>query len=366
MRKVRIGFVGVGNISGTYLKNLTTLFRDIEIAGVCDLIRERAETAAETYRIPKVYDDMYALFADPDVDIVLNITQAYNHYAVTKAALEYGKNVYSEKPLAPTFEQAKELFDLAQSRGLLLGGAPDTFMGAGIQSARRYIDAGLIGTPLGAEARMITHGPESWHPDPAAFYQPAAGPMLDMGPYYVTTLINLLGRVDRVAGMARASFPERVAGCEQRRGERIPVDVPTHVNGILSFENGAVAHLLTTFDVYHPQHSAVEIYGSEGTLFVPNPNNFSGEIQLRRGNEDAVLPLLYGYRENVRGLGLADMARGLLTGRERRADGVQQLHVVEVMTGILRASEEERTVKITTPFERRAPMAAGLPAGMLD
>ena len=187
----RIGFVGVGAISGIYLENITNRFKDIEIIGVCDLIRERAENAVKKYNIPKLYNDMYELFADPEVDVVLNITRPYEHYEVTKAALLAGKHVYSEKPLAVDMDEADELVALAKEKGLHLGGAPDTFMGAGIQTCRKLIDDGVIGDVVGANVAMICHGHESWHPDPEFYYKFGGGPMLDMGPYYVTALINL-------------------------------------------------------------------------------------------------------------------------------------------------------------------------------
>ncbi|MEA4824978.1 MAG: Gfo/Idh/MocA family oxidoreductase [Clostridiaceae bacterium] len=365
MKKIRIGFVGVGNISGIYLKNITGLFREIEVIGVCDLIREKAEKAVEAYHIPKLYNDMYELFADPDVDIVLNITQGYNHYAVTKAALEAGKNVYSEKPLAATYEQAKELFDLAQSKGLLLGGAPDTFLGAGIQTARKLIDSGFIGEPLGGEARMITHGMENWHPDSEPFYTNAAGPMLDMGPYYATALVNLLGRVKRVTGISGNFYRERTILCELKYGKKIPVETPTYVNGILQFDSGAIVHLMTTFDVYHPDHAVLEIYGTEGSIFIPDPNCFSGKLLLKRGAVDPIeMPMMFGYRENSRALGLADMAKAMQTGRMHRANSEQQLHVVEILTSV--RDNDGEAVTLQSPYTRRAPMTDNAIPGILD
>ena len=196
----KIGIVGIGCISGIYLENITNRFRNIEVVGVCDLIRERAEAAVAKYPIPKLYEDMHELFADPEVDIVLNLTRPYQHYDVSKAALLAGKHVYSEKPLGASFEEGLELVKLAEERGLWIGGAPDTFLGAGIQTCRKLIDEGAIGDVVGATAFMTGHGPESWHPDPAFFYKFGGGPMMDMGPYYVTALVNLLGAVKRVGG----------------------------------------------------------------------------------------------------------------------------------------------------------------------
>ena len=202
-KKVGIGFVGCGAISGIYLQNITNLFKEIEIVGVCDLIRERAENAVKNYNIPKLYNDMYELFADPDVDIVLNITRPYEHYEVTKAALNAGKHVYSEKPLAASLAEGKELVALAKEKGLMLGGAPDTYLGAGIQTCRKLIDEGKIGEPIGCAGFMICHGHETWHPDPEFYYKYGGGPMMDMGPYYLTAMINLVGSVESVSAMTK-------------------------------------------------------------------------------------------------------------------------------------------------------------------
>ena len=238
-RNMRIAFVGVGNISEIYLENITNMFREIEVIGVCDLIRERAEKAVEKYNIPKLYNDMYELFADDDVDIVLNITEAYNHYAVTKAALEAGKNVYSEKPLATTLEQGKELVRLAKEKGVRLGGAPDTFLGGGIQTCRRLIEDGYIGDVFGGSIHMICRGPEGWHPDPEAFYQPGAGPMFDMGPYYMTALANLLGRCSKITGFSGRAHKERIIGSGPRYGQKIPVNVDENIADVSVLDEAA-------------------------------------------------------------------------------------------------------------------------------
>ena len=217
METIKIGIVGIGAISGIYLDNITNRFREMEIVGVCDLIRERAEKAVEKYNIPHLYETMYDLFADDSIDIVLNLTRPYEHFDVSKAALEAGKHVYSEKPLAASLDEGKQLVALAQEKGLLIGGAPDTFMGAGIQTCRKLIDDGFIGQPVGAAAFMIGH--ETWHPDPAFYYQYGDGPMMDMGPYYLTALVNLLGGVSGVTGIAKSSFPTRLITSKPHYGE---------------------------------------------------------------------------------------------------------------------------------------------------
>ena len=363
----KIGIVGVGCISGIYLENITKVFSDIEVIGVCDLIRERAESAVKNYNIPKLYEDMHALFADPEVDIVLNLTRPYQHYEVTKAALLAGKHVYSEKPLGASWEEGVELVKLAKERGLMIGGAPDTFLGAGIQTCRKLIDEGAIGDIVGATAFMTGHGPESWHPDPAFFYQYGGGPMMDMGPYYVTALINLLGGVKRVGGMVATPFSQREATCKEHFGEMLPVSVPTSYYGVMEFSSGAVASIMTSFDIYGAKLPIIEIYGSKGTLRVPDPNCFGGPVVLHiPGKGDEEIPLAYDYPANSRALGLADMASALEKGRLPRASYKQTLHVLEVLTGFARAMENGGYLDITSTYERSMPMDASQTHGVLD
>jgi len=367
MKTVKIGFVGVGDISGIYLKNITGLFKEIEVIGVCDLIRERAEKAVKEYNIPKLYNDMYELFADPEVDIVLNITRPDEHYAVTRAALEAGKHVYSEKPLAATLEDGKKLVALAKEKGLLLGGAPDTFLGAGIQTCRKLIEDGVIGEVIGGAGFMICHGHETWHPDPEFYYKRGGGPMLDMGPYYVTALVNLIGNVEAVSSMTRITFPERIITSQPKNGEIIHVDVPTLVAGALRFTNGAIGTLYTTFDVYYPHQARLEIYGTKGTLFVPDPNYFGGEIKLVTPDKKVqTVELAFPYAQNSRALGLADMAKALQTGRGFRAHCGQTLHVLEIMEGLIESGKQGGEVAIHSRYEKTAPMKENGEVGILN
>ena len=362
----KIGIVGVGCISGIYLENITKRFRDIEIIGVCDLIRERAENAVKQYNIPKLYEDMHELFADPEVDIVLNITRPYEHYEVSRAALLAGKHVYSEKPLGASWEEGKALVELAKEKGLWIGGAPDTFLGAGIQTCRKLIDEGAIGDVVGATAFMTGHGPESWHPDPEFFYKYGGGPMMDMGPYYITALINLLGGVKRIGGMTSIPFPKREATCKEHYGEIIDVEVPTSYYGVLEFESGAVASILTSFDIWGAHLPIIEIYGSKGTLRVPDPNCFGGPVILHTPeNGDTEIPLAFDYPENSRALGLAEMAASIEQGRTPRESWMQTLHVLEILTGFERAAKNGGYLELETSFERREPMRADLPHGVL-
>lgn len=334
MEKTRIGFIGVGAISGIYLENITNMFPDMEVYAVYDLLEERAAAAQETYHIPKRYTSLDQMLADPAVDIVLNLTRPSEHYAVTKAALLAGKPVYSEKPLAATVAEGRELAALAEEKGLALGGAPDTFLGAGLQTCRKLIEDGYIGRPVGAAAFMLCHGHESWHPDPAFYYKRGGGPMMDMGPYYLTALTALLGSVTEVTGTARKSFEQRTVTSQPRRGEVIDVEVPTHVNGILQFESGAVGTIAISFDVYYPQQARLELYGTEGTLFLPDPNCFGGPVKLFKPTDGEVreMPLCFDYRENSRALGLDGMAAALREGKRRfSCDCNRTLHVLELL-----------------------------------
>jgi predicted dehydrogenase len=368
MSTIKIGIVGIGVISGIYLENITKHYKEIEVAAVYDLVRERAQKAAENYNISKVYDTLEELLADPNIDIVLNLTRPYEHYAVTSAALMAGKHVYSEKPLGATLEEGKKLTALAKEKGLLIGGAPDTFLGAGIQTCRKLIDHGFIGTPVGASAFMVCRGHESWHSDPAFYYKFGGGPMMDMGPYYITALINLLGGVSSVSGMTKASFAKRTITSEPLNGTVVDVEVPTYVTGLMQFDNGAIGTIFTTFDVYKAQMPRIEIYGSEGTISVPDPNTFGGPVLLYRAgsNEFKEIPLMFPYEDNSRGLGLADMAKAIQTGRKPRANSEQTLHVLEIMTSFQTSSDQGKHIAIESKYQREKPMVYGLLKGILD
>lgn len=368
MNKVKIAIIGVGAISGIYLENITKVFAELELIGVCDLVRGRAEQAQEKYQIRKLYENMNEAFADPEVDIILNLTRPYEHFEVTKAALMAGKHVYTEKPLGASFEEGKKLIALAKEKDLMLGGAPDTFLGSGLQTCRKLIDDGYIGEPIGAAAFMICHGHETWHPDPEFYYKYGGGPMLDMGPYYITALVNLLGGVKGVTGVTKTSFPKRTITSQPKSDTIVDVDVPTYVTGTLSFDNGAVGTIFTTFDVYYHQQARFEVYGTKGTLIVPDPNTFGGQVQLLRpeDGEYKEMPLLFDYKENSRGLGLADMAKALQTGRDYRANNQLIYHVLEILTSFEKSSNEGRYLPLETHYERTLPMKNNKIHGILD
>lgn len=370
MKILNVGFVGVGAISEIYLKNITSVFKNIRAAALCDSSLSRAANMAARFNVPKVYSEMNELFDDPNIDIVLNLTPPQLHYRITKAALEAGKHVYSEKPIAIELNEAEELVRLAESKGLYLGGAPDTFLGAPIQTARRAIEDGLIGKPVGASAFMLRSGPEAEHPNPAFLYKYGAGPMLDMGPYYVTALVNLFGRVDRVSGFASKAFEHRVATCPERFNEVINVQVDTYYNGALSFDSGVIANLITTFDVRCgelPYNNTITVFGTDGTLIIPDPNYFAGDVMINQRGENRYSPLTsdFDYTENSRALGIAEMAAAISEGRPPRAGSMQQHHVLEVMRGIMTAAEEARIVEIKTPFDKQPLMRTDIEHGCL-
>lgn len=358
MNALRVGVMGCGNIAPIYLKNLGN-FSETSVTAVADMDRERAKSRADEFGVAQVLEPEDLLRAD-DVDLVLDLTPAGAHFRLNMDALDAGKHVYTEKPLSAKLEQGKDLVRKAEERGLLLGCAPDTVLGAGIQTCRKLIDDGAIGAIVGAQAFMMGRGPEGWHPDPEHFYLEGGGPMYDMGPYYLSALVTLLGPVDSVVGSARITFPTRTIGSEKKRGQQIPVETATHVTGLLEFGSGATAQITTSFDVWAHHMPCIEIYGSEGTLSVPDPNTFGGPVRLFRGGGDwEEVELSHGFAENSRGLGVKDLAMAKSESREPRASGKLALHVLEVMHGIHEASRNRAAYAIQTKIDRPKAMPAG-------
>jgi predicted dehydrogenase len=366
MKTTKIGIVGCGNISGIYLE-AGRVFDILEIAACADLLPERASAKAAEYHIPKACS-VEELLADPEIEIVVNLTIPRAHAEVALAALQAGKSVHNEKPLAVSREDGERLLKLGRERGQRVGCAPDTFLGGGLQTCRKLIDDGWIGEPVAATAFMLCHGHESWHPDPDFYYQPGGGPMFDMGPYYLTALVHLMGPVRRVTGSAQITFPERLITSQPKHGTQIKVNVPTHVAGIMDFANGAVGTLVTSFDVWAAQVPHIEIYGTEGSLSVPDPNTFGGPVFVRRaGASDwSEVPLTHGYAKNSRGIGVADMAYALRSGRPQRASGDMAYHVLDIMHAFHDASREGRHVELSSTCTRPAPLPLGLREGTLD
>lgn len=341
----RIAVVGTGVIAGKYLATLAD-HPALTITAVADRVPERA--AAVAARLPSCrHLDVDALLADDDVDTVLNLTVPSAHADIALAALARGKNVYGEKPLAVTMAEARAI--LRGGEGAWVGAAPDTVLGTGVQTARAVIDGGEIGLPLAATATWVAPGHELWHPDPDFYYQPGGGPVLDMGPYYLTTLVQLLGPVVRVSGASSRRRATRVIGSGPRAGESIPVDVDTHVTGVLEHASGALSTVLLSFDAVGSLAPAVEVHGERGSVAVPDPNLFDGAVRVRRLGQDAwhEVPPSAGYEGAERGIGLLDFVAGAA-----RADGAMALHVLDVMTGLMGAARERSAVELTTTVTR--------------
>ncbi len=366
MEKTRIGIVGCGIISTAYMEIAPT-FDNLEIVACADLKEQRARAQAEMFGISRVCS-VEELLADPEVDIVVNLTIPAAHAEVAVAALDAGKHVHNEKPLGVTREDGKRQVETAKAKGLRLGCAPDTFLGGGHQTSRKVIDDGWIGTPVAGTAFMLCHGHEHWHANPDFFYKPGGGPVFDMGPYYLTALVNLLGPVRRVTGSTRVSFGERLITSEQRYGEKIAVEVPTHVAAVLDFASGAVVTLVTSFDVWSHGVPHIEIYGSEGSLSVPNPNGFGGPVRIRRAGAEewSEMPLSHGYNENSRSIGVADMASAVASGRPHRVNGELAYHVLDVMHAIHEASERGQHVELESSCARPAALPVGLREGTVE
>ncbi len=359
MRRVGVGVIGCGVISGAYL-TAAKGFPVLEIRALADMVPAAAEARAKEFGLKAVGID--ALLADPSIEIVLNLTVPKAHVEVGLAALDAGKHVYSEKPLGVRFKDGRKLMKRAAKKRLRVGSAPDTFLGGAHQTCRKLIDAGKIGDPVGGTAFFMCPGHERWHPAPDFYYEAGGGPMLDMGPYYITDLVNLLGPVARVSGFATMLMATRTITSKPRGGEVIPVEVPTHVVGAMAFVSGAVVQIGMSFDVPAHRHSPIEIYGTKGALVVPDPNWFGGEIEFAaEKGKWARLKTEMPYADaNYRSIGLADMAHAIRSERPHRASGEMALHVLEVMEAFGRSSERGRSVEISTRPERPAPLSTSL------
>jgi predicted dehydrogenase len=367
MAKLGVGIIGCGNISAAYLR-LAPLFRSLELKAVADVNMEAAHARAAEY--PVRAESVEDLLAAPDVDVIVNLTVPAAHFDVTRRILEAGKHAYSEKPLVLTLEEGERLRELATSKGLRVGSAPDTFLGGSHQRARALIDAGRVGRIIGGTAHIMSRGMEHWHPNPDFFFAPGGGPVLDMGPYYITNLVQLIGPVRSVAAVAKASFPTRTIGNGPRNGETLEVTTPTDIHAILEFANGATVTLGASWDVVKHRHANMELYGEEGSLFVPDPNFFGGpvEVAARDGDvaseeggdhpfgQDNMTDNAGQGRANYRCAGLADMAQAIEEGRPHRCSLELAVHVVDVMTSILRSGEERRFIEMSTTCERPAAL----------
>jgi len=362
MNKLRVGIIGCGNISTSYLR-LAPLFKALEIRAVADLNIGAAKARADEYGV--IAMDVAGLLASKEIDVVVNLTIPDAHFTVTKSILDAGKHAYSEKPLVLSLEEGKALRTLADEKGLRVGSAPDTFLGGAHQLARARIDEGLIGEVVAGTCHVMSHGMEHWHPNPDFFFMPGAGPVLDIGPYYITNLIQLIGPVKRVGALTSSATPTRTILSNPRKGEEIPVGTPTNIHALLEFENGATITLSASWDVWAHRHANMELYGLEGSLFVPDPNFFGGVVEHagRDGKIATLEPWEHpfgvaneehpgGARANYRTAGLADMAQAIVDGRAHRCSLDLAIHAVDVMTSILKSGETGGFVEMTTTCAR--------------
>jgi predicted dehydrogenase len=352
--KTRIAIAGCGNISDIYLKNCLAF--GLNVVACTDIDMNRAEAKAQEFGVAA--HPLGDVLSDSSVELIVNLTPPTVHAALSRAALKAGKHVYSEKPLATDRAEGAKLLKLAKRKGLRIGCAPDTFLGAGLQTCRKLLDKGAIGEPVAAVAFMTGRGMEMWHPNPDFFYQPGGGPMFDMGPYYLTALVSMLGPVRRLTGSARISFPERLITSQPLAGTKIKVNTPTHVTGILDFVGGAVATMIMSFDVWAANLPHIEIYGSEGSLSLPDPNTFGGPVRIKTASDEKwrEVRLTPGHTENSRGLGVRDMAAAIRQDRPHRANGETAFHVLDLMQSFEEASTTGQHIEIRSRCQRPAAL----------
>ncbi|MDR6901780.1 Gfo/Idh/MocA family oxidoreductase [Rhizobium miluonense] len=367
-KELGVGIIGCGNISTTYF-SLAPLFKGLKVLACADINMEAARARAEEYKVRAQTID--ELLANDELDVIVNLTIPDAHFPVSKRILEAGKHVYSEKPLVLTLEQGEELRRIAKEKGLAVGCAPDTFLGGAHQLARKFIDDGGIGRVTSGACYVMSPGMEMWHPNPDFFFLPGGGPILDLGPYYIANLINLIGPVKRVGAMTSMASPTRTITSQPRNGDIIPVKTPTTIQALLEFVSGARITLTASWDVWSHRHANMELYGTEGSLYVPDPNFFGGTVEAS-GRDKDIKPLENwahpfgivnqespnGARANYRTAGLADMAASLIDGRDARCSLDRTLHGVDVMTSILKSGEEGRFIDLSTTCTQ--PAALGI------
>lgn len=365
VEKTTAGIIGCGNISQAYFDGALKL--DIlEIKCCADANIQAAQAKAEDNGVQAV--TVQELLADPEIGIVINLTTPQAHADINLQALEAGKHVHCEKPFAVTREDGRKVLALAKEKGLLTGCAPDTFLGGGLQTCRKCLDDGCIGKPVSGTAFMCCPGHEQWHPNPGFYYLKGGGPMLDMGPYYLTALIHLLGPVKRISAICGRKADERLATSEGANGQVLPVEVNTHIAGTLEFECGAIITMVMSFDVWKQSAHPIEIHGTDGSLQVPDPNCFDGTVSLlTEGMEDwQEVPFSHGYTDNMRSIGAADMAYAIQSGRPNRCSGEMAFHVLDVMLAFDESSQAGRHIEIQSTCRQPAPLPLNLPKGKLD
>jgi len=361
---LKVGLIGTGNIAPAYIRGCKP-FESIDVVACADLLIERAQDFATEHGLTAYSVD--DLLASDDIDIVVNLTIPAAHAEVSLQIIEAGKHAYSEKPLALNRADGKKIIEAAEAKGVRMGCAPDTFLGGGGQTARKTIDDGVIGKPIAATAFFASHGPEGWHPNAGFYYLKGGGPLFDMGPYYLTTLVNLMGPVAQVAGSASITFAERVATSEALMGQVLPVEVNTHIAGTLVFENGAIATIITSFDIWGHHLPRIEVYGEDGSLSVPDPNRFDGVVQALHSDDGAWRDVQLTHTTNIgRGAGVADMAYAIQSGRPHRASGALAFHVLDIMQALEESAEQGKHINIESTLDQPLAIPAGLDDGVLD
>lgn len=360
---VRVALLGCGSIAERYIIGMRRFPETLAIAGCADVFPEAATSLSKRTGI-RAYTSVEELLADPDVDLVVNITPPVVHESMSLAAIAAGKHVYVEKPLTTEVNTAQRVLEAAQRADLVVGAAPDTFLGSAAQTARRAIDEGVIGTPIGATAAVRYSRAEEWHPDPSFLFQPGGGPSLDLGPYYVTALVNMLGPVAQVSAFSRIGALERQFTAENRRADSVTVTTPTHASASLRFVNGAIGTLISSFDIWDTSLPFIEIYGEKGTLQIGDPNEYDSPVWVRRHEdsdwweyERAITPTGEPGTPTqlLRGIGVADLASSL-SGTPLRASGSLALHVLEVIAAVDVSSERSEVVNIASSVERPEPV----------
>lgn len=355
MKPSKIGIIGAGDIFPAYAKGLAA-FGNVQLVGVADARPEAAEARAAEFGIAALTP---AQLLQGEAEIIINLTPPAAHLAVGKAVLQAGKHLYTEKPLAASYAEGQALMEAAARSGCRIACAPDTFLGGAGQAARALVDSGRLGRIVAGQACMMERGPDDWHPNPEFFYRPGAGPLMDMGVYYLTQLVQLLGPVRRVSGMAHTSWLQRSVPRGPRVGQRIAVQTPTHVVAGLEFEAGAFVTLSTSFDVWKHKSSHIELYGEHGSVVLPDPNQFGGSLSVCETDGDWQDLAPRAFTGRLRGLGVAELAWALGAGQPHRASGELALHVLEIMDATLRAAEKASPVLLETRCQRPAPLPLG-------
>ena len=354
MKPYRVGIIGCGAICGNYLRHARDVFSDYyRVTVLGDLVVEKAKEKAEEFEIPK-YGLPEVVYEDKDVDIIINLTVPMAHEEVNIKALESGKHVYSEKPLATSREGIKRVMEVAKKCGKRVGCAPDSFMSAPMQTAKKAIEEDWIGAPLGVSAMCPMRGNEFWRPDADFFYKKGAGPMLDMAPYYLNVFVSLFGAIDSVYSMQKMTFPQRTIKVAPRRGEKIDVEIPTHVCSTLRFENGMIGSFTNSFDIWSSTSPFIEVYGEKGSLILPDPNKYVGNVMLRRMRdaEWRPLPQFVEYEKYGRGAGVADMVKAIESDTEHKASAELAYHVTDVILSMDEAAEAKGEKKVESTVKQ--------------